>query len=92
MPKQAAAAVVSGASREAYVEWVDRNPLRAFRLAQDPKMGLLECASRIGVGMSMMQGYERGANKPGKVADAVAALLGPDWSQRWDAWLADRPA
>jgi hypothetical protein len=78
--------------REAVKEWVDRNPLRAWRLAQTPKVGILECAGLVGVGMSMMQMYERGAHKPGPSKHAaVARLLGPDWPEQWDAWLAAKP-
>ena len=92
MPKPAAG-VLPDASRTAFKEWVDTNPLRVWRLSHDPKVSLLEAAQRLGVGMSMMQMYERGAHKPGrKVAGPIAELLGADWSEKWDAWYAQRPA
>lgn len=85
--------LISEADREATKAWVNRNPLRAWRFAQQPKrLSILEAASRLGVGMSMIQMYERGVHKPGpKTADQIAAALGADWSDRWDAWLASRP-
>jgi transcriptional regulator with XRE-family HTH domain len=85
--------VLSEDDRAATQAWIDRNPLRAWRLAQQPKrLGILDTASRLGVGMSMIQMYERGVHKPGpKTAERLASLLGPDWSDRWDAWLASRP-
>lgn len=84
---------VTSASREAVKEWVARNPLRAWRLAQTPKVTILEAASLLGVGMSMVQMYERGAHKPGPDrAAAFAKVLGSDWSSRWDDWLAAKPA
>ena len=78
-------------SRAATTSWIDQNPLRAWRREQ--KATILETAGRLGVGMSMVQMYERGVHKPG--ADRAAAfekLLGSDWSERWDRWLASRPA
>lgn len=85
--------VLSADSRAQFKEWVDRNPLRTWRHAQDPKLSILESAERLGVGMSMVQMYERGVHKPGaKSADRFAEYLGADWSDRWDAWLAARPA
>lgn len=73
-------------------EWVNQNPLRAWRLEQEPQITLHDTAARIGVGMSMLQMYERGVHKPGpKAADGLAELLGADWSDRWDRWLASQP-
>lgn len=86
------AAVVTDADREERQAWIDRNPLRAWRHSQPKRVSILEAAERIGVGMSMVQMYERGVHKPGpSKAQAVAAVLGSDWSDRWDAWLASRP-
>lgn len=84
---------VTAASREALTAWVERNPLRTWRKTQTPKVTILEAASLLGVGMSMVQMYERGAHKPGPDrADAFAKVLGSDWSSRWDEWSASKPA
>lgn len=72
--------------------WIDRGPLRTWRHSQDPPMSLMDTASRLGVGMSMMQAYEKGVHKPRLSAHPkFEALLGEGWLDRWDAWLADRP-
>lgn len=84
---------VSAASRAARKDWVDQNPIRAWRLSHTPKLSILEAAERIGVGMSMVQMYERGVHKPGPDRnDALTELLGKDWSKRWDKWIATKPA
>lgn len=84
---------ISQDDRDAVKEWVDRNPLRAWRLGQQPKrLSILEAAQRIGVGMSMVQMYERGVHKPGpRKSEVLSRYLGSDWSDQWDAWLASRP-
>lgn len=84
---------ISDASRAARKDWIDQNPIRAWRLAHTPPLTILEAASRIGVGMSMVQMYERGVHKPGPDRDAaLTELLGRDWSKRWDKWAAAQPA
>lgn len=81
---------ITPASRKAQAEWVERNPLRAWRKSQ--KLSILDAAGHVGVGMSMMQMYEKGAHRPGPGKHATMAnLLGSDWSTRWDAWLNSRP-
>jgi transcriptional regulator with XRE-family HTH domain len=97
MPSKTAAPQPPGvrltvADRQAHQKWIETNPLRAWRLSQDPKVTILEAAELLGVGMSMVQMYERGVHKPGsKATDGFATYLGADWSERWDAWLAERP-
>lgn len=92
MPKPTPGVTVTEADRDERQAWVDENPLRAWRHAQPKRVSILEAAERIGVGMSMVQMYERGVHKPGqKSADRLAKLLGDDWSKRWDVWLANRP-
>lgn len=91
MPKKTAGGVTT-ASRDAVKEWVEKNPLRAWRKAQKPPVTILESASLLGVGMSMVQMYERGAHKPGPDrAEAFAKVLGSDWSTRWDRWTKSKP-
>ena len=91
-PAPAAGLRITPEARKARKEWVDRNPLRAWRHSQDPRMSILETAELVGVGMSMIQMYEKGVHKPGKSKDeALTRLLGKDWSKRWDAWLESRP-
>lgn len=93
MPKATRGTVVTAESRSARKDWIDRNPLRAWRLAHDPKISILEAAERVGVGMSMIQMYERGVHKPGASKDdTLTKLLGADWSSRWDKWLASKPS
>lgn len=83
---------VTDASRQARKEWVQRNPIRAWRYSHTPRLSLLDAADRIGVGMSMIQMYERGVHRPtGARADNLAALIGDDWAQQWDQWLAAKP-
>jgi transcriptional regulator with XRE-family HTH domain len=82
--------VITEADRIARAQWVNDNPLRAWRVSQ--KLTILEAAELLGVGMSMVQMYERGVHTPGPSrADSFAKLLGADWRTRWDKWLADRP-
>lgn len=85
--------LVSPADRDAVKAWVNSNPLRVWRFAHEPRrLSILEAAELVGVGMSMIQMYERGVHKPGpSKTDRLASLLGTDWSDRWDAWLAARP-
>jgi transcriptional regulator with XRE-family HTH domain len=88
-----AGTTVSDAARAARAAWTERNPLRAWRLRHKPKLTILEAAGELGVGMSMVQMYEKGVHKPGPSKDEVLTrLLGSDWSEKWDAWLAKRPA
>jgi transcriptional regulator with XRE-family HTH domain len=86
--------LITQADRDAIKAWVNDNPLRAWRHAQQPRrLSILEAAELVGVGMSMIQMYERGVHKPGpSKTERLASLLGPDWSERWDAWLAARPS
>ena len=86
--------VLTEQDRLSFDQWVDENPLRKWRLSQEPKkLSILEAAGRIGVGMSMVQMYEKGLHKPAKpeVVARMASNLGTDWSADWDAWLARRP-
>lgn len=78
------------AAREA---WIADNPLRSWRLSQTPKVTLSGAAELLGVGMSMIQMYERGLHKPSRDdrGAILEQLLGADWSQRWDDWKAARP-
>lgn len=93
MPPKSRGTVVTAKSRSARKDWIDRNPLRAWRLKHDPKITILETAERVGVGMSMIQMYERGVHKPGPSKDDVLTrLLGRGWSKQWDEWLASKPA
>lgn len=92
MAKKSVGVILTPADREAQKAWVDRNPIRAWRFAQDPRLTILEAAELLGVGMSMIQMYERGVHKPGaRSAEACATYLGEDWSARWDRWLKSRP-
>lgn len=92
-PAPAGGRILTTADRDARKNWIDANPLRAWRHAHTPKLTILEAAGRIGVGSSMVQMYERGVHKPGPDrGPAIAALLGTDWSTRWDDWLAAEPA
>jgi DNA-binding transcriptional regulator YiaG len=89
MPKPAA---LSTSFRERHTAWVEANPLRDWRLRQTPKVTILEAASMLGVGMSMVQMYERGVHKPTEDRTNIAAVLGTDWSKTWDRWLAAKPS
>lgn len=93
MTPKTAGLVLTVADREAHQQWIERNPLRLWRNAQQPKrLSILEAAELLGVGMSMIQMYERGVHKPGAKSEAAfATYLGSDWSKRWDKWLAERP-
>lgn len=84
---------ISPESRAARAAWVDQNPIRAWRLAHTPKLTILDAADRIGVGMSMIQMYEKGVHKPGPDRnDTLVELLGKDWSKKWDKWVEAKPA
>jgi hypothetical protein len=79
-------------TKTAEERWIDTGPIRAWRHSRTPPIPLLTAAGRLGVGMSMMQMYERGIHKPRASKHATfAEVLGEDWSERWDEWLARRP-
>lgn len=76
----------------AFAAWVEQNPIRVWRHSRDPHVPLHEAASRLGVGMSMIQMYERGVHRPGPSRKAqFAAVLGESWASDWDTWLKNKP-
>lgn len=80
--------------RTAFREWVDQNPLRRWRFSHQPRqLPILEAAQRFGVGMSMIQMWERGVHRPGPTKMKVLAHhLGDSVDVVWDEWLASKPA
>ena len=77
---------------ETLCEWKARNPLRAWRFIQSPRATIHDTAAALNVGASMIQMWENGVHKPAPVRHPdFAALLGVDWSHRWDNWRSSRP-
>lgn len=84
-------ATKSGIDREVFKAWVARNPLRAWRNAQDPTMSMMEAATRIGASMSSVQQWESGVALPSATHFAgIATLVGPQVLREWGLWFNER--
>lgn len=79
--------------QEAYRKWVDANPLRKWMRTNH--VAIMDAASRMGVSISIIQLWSRGAHTPSPESMAkIAALTETDpkaLSRSWKTWLGKRP-
>lgn len=73
--------------------WIDQNPLRQWRNAQDGTMGIRTVAGLLQVNPSTITAWESGAARPSEPRmDALCTLTSrADLAAAWDAWLTQRP-
>jgi len=71
--------------------WIEENPLRQFRNKNG--LTLMDAAGLLGVGMSTVQVWEKGASTPkDDKLERLAELLGePKIEKTWETWLQSRP-
>lgn len=76
---------------QALKEWVEANPLRRFR--KENGITMMQAASMMGVGMSSVQLWEKGAQRPGEESlKKIGTLVrDPKISETWQQWYAARP-
>lgn len=81
--------------RSAYAAWVEENPLRVWRLEQDPRLPVPDAAFLLKVSLNMVTHWEKGIHKPRAArmepGAPLAQYLGDDIAARWDAWWEARP-
>lgn len=72
--------------------WVERNPLRAWRLAQTPLLSQFAAARLFGVSVKTVGWWEAGVYRP-QFDDRpqIGRHLGGDIERQWDLWLAEKP-
>jgi len=72
-------------------EWVESNPLRTFRKAN--RLSLMEIASRMGVGLSAIQTWERGVHIPTgpNMGNLSAIMEDAELEKKWAEWYEARP-
>jgi len=71
--------------------WLEQNPLRKFR--KKNKLGLMEIAGLLGVGVSTVQTWEKGVTVPKSEKFKMLANLlnAPDIEETWFKWLENKP-
>ncbi len=78
-----------------YKVWVDRNPLRAWRLSQQPRQTLMSVATACGASFTTIMLWENGSTTPGpERMEAIAAVMGKpvlELAKEWLEWRKSRP-
>lgn len=77
---------------ESQAAWVDRNPLRRFRLNHKPtKITIAQTAAALGVSMFTVQKWEQGTMPDADKWEKLEKLLGKGVKQEWIKWQGQRP-
>ncbi len=74
-------------------EWLGRNPLRRWRLAQASQPSLGQITKTLEMSRGTSSFWEMGSAEPApeNMAKLVALLGDPQLPQKWAGWLAERP-
>jgi len=75
---------------EAFLEWVDKNPLRRWRHAK--KISIMRAAVALDVTMTTIQVWERGSATPSEENMAkLEEVVGNGTSRAWTRWANKQP-
>lgn len=77
-------------ANDRFREWVDRNPLRAWRRKNG--VAIMDAASQMGVSMTIIQLWEKGVHVPSADNfDRLEALVGSTVARDWSKWFNAKP-